>query len=46
MVDDIKRLNSPIALLKFSISTSVFLTSELNTSLPTIGQKGTFGPNS
>lgn len=31
---------------KFSISTSVFLTSDENTSEPTIGQKGTFVPNS
>lgn len=35
----------PIALLKFYMRTSVFLTSEENTSEATIGQKGTFGPN-
>lgn len=39
-------LSSPIARLKFSINTSVFLTSELNTSDPTMGQKGTLGPSS
>lgn len=37
---------SPIDLRKFSIKTSVFLTSEENTYDPTIGQKGTLGPNS
>lgn len=37
---------SPIDLLKFSIRTSVFLTSEENTSDPTMGQKGTLGPSS
>jgi hypothetical protein len=36
----------PIALLKTSAKTSVFLTSALYTSLPTIGQNGTFAPNS
>jgi hypothetical protein len=36
------RVDEPIALLKFSINTSVFFTSLLNTSLPTIGQNGTF----
>jgi len=35
----------PIDLLKFSIRTSVFLTSEENTSEATIGQKGTLGPS-
>jgi hypothetical protein len=35
----------PIDLRKFSISTSVFFTSEENTSEATIGQKGTLGPN-
>lgn len=35
----------PIDRRKFSIRTSVFLTSEENTSDATIGQKGTFGPN-
>jgi hypothetical protein len=32
---------SPIARLKFSMSTSVFFTSLLYTSLPTMGQNGT-----
>ena len=36
----------PIALQKFSISTSVFFTSLENTSEPIIGQNGTCGPNS
>ena len=36
----------PIDLLKFSISTSVFFTSEEKTSEATIGQNGTFGPSS
>lgn len=36
----------PIDLLKFSINTSVFLTSEEKTYEPTMGQNGTFGPNS
>lgn len=36
---------NPIDLLKFSIKTSVFLTSEENTSEATIGQKGTLGPS-
>ena len=35
-----------MARLKFSISASVFLTSVEYTSLPTIGQKGTFVPSS
>jgi len=35
----------PIDLLKCSIRTSVFLTSEENTSEATIGQNGTLGPN-
>lgn len=35
----------PIALLKFYIRTSVFLTSDEKTSDPTIGQKGTLGPS-
>ena len=35
----------PIDLLKFSIKTYVFLTSEENTSEATIGQKGTLGPS-
>lgn len=35
----------PIDLLKFYIKTSVFLTSDEKTYDPTIGQKGTFGPN-
>jgi hypothetical protein len=35
-----------MALRKFSIKISVFLTSDEYTSDPTIGQKGTFGPNS
>jgi len=35
----------PIDLLKFYIKTSVFLTSDENTSEATMGQKGTFGPN-
>lgn len=35
-----------MALLKFSMSTSVFLTSEEYTSEPTMGQKGTFVPSS
>ena len=37
---------SPMALRKFSISTSVFLISVEYTSLPTIGQKGTLLPSS
>ena len=36
---------SPIDLLKFSISTYVFLTYEEKTSEPTIGQNGTLGPS-
>ena len=36
----------PMDRLKFSIRTSVFLTYEENTSEPTMGQKGTFGPSS
>lgn len=36
----------PMALLKFSMSASVFLTSAEYISLPTIGQKGTFVPSS
>jgi len=36
----------PIALLKFSISASVFLTSVEYISLPTIGQNGTLVPSS
>lgn len=36
----------PIDLLKFYINTSVFLTSEENTSEATMGQKGTLGPSS
>jgi hypothetical protein len=35
-----------MALLKFSIKTSVFLTSVEYTSDPVIGQNGTFGPSS
>jgi type II restriction/modification system DNA methylase subunit YeeA len=35
----------PIDLLKFYINTSVFFTSEENTSEATIGQNGTLGPN-
>lgn len=35
----------PIDLRKFYIKTSVFLTSDEKTSEPTIGQKGTLGPN-
>src|ERR1700731_1801819 len=35
-----------MARLKFSINASVFLTSVEYTSLPTIGQKGTFVPSS
>lgn len=35
----------PIDRLKFYINTSVFFTSEENTSEATIGQKGTLGPN-
>lgn len=35
----------PIDLLKCSIKTSVFLTSEENTSEATIGQNGTLGPS-
>lgn len=38
--------HSPMALRKFSISTSVFLISVEYTSLPTIGQKGTLLPSS
>lgn len=37
---------NPMALRKFSIKISVFLTSDENTSDPTIGQNGTFGPSS
>jgi hypothetical protein len=37
---------NPIALLKFSYKTSVFLTSDEYTSEATIGQNGTFGPSS
>lgn len=37
---------NPIERRKFSISTSVFFTSEEKTSEATIGQKGTFGPSS
>ena len=36
-------MRRPIARRKFSISTSVFFTSDEKTSEPTIGQKGTFG---
>ena len=36
----------PIERLKFSISTSVFFTSEENTYEATMGQKGTLGPSS
>ena len=36
---------SPIDRRKFYINTSVFFTSEENTSDPTIGQNGTLGPN-
>lgn len=36
----------PIDLLKFSINTSVFFTSDEKTSDATMGQKGTFGPSS
>jgi len=36
----------PIARRKFSISASVFFTSAEYISLPTIGQNGTFVPNS
>ncbi len=39
-------LESPMARLKCSMSTAVFLTSELYTSEPTIGQKGTLVPSS
>ena len=39
-------IRSPIARRKFSISTSVFFTSDEKTSEPTIGQNGTFGPSS
>jgi hypothetical protein len=39
------RLPSPIARLKFSMSTSVFFTSLLYTSLPTMGQNGTCSSN-
>jgi hypothetical protein len=38
--------HSPIALLNPPLSTSVFFTSPLKTSLPTIGQKGTLAPSS
>lgn len=41
-----ERVDSPIALLKFSISTSVFLISDEYTSLPTMGQNGTLFPSS
>ena len=37
---------SPIALRKCSMSTAVFLTSLLYTSLPTMGQNGTLLPSS
>jgi hypothetical protein len=36
----------PIERLKFYIKTSVFFTYDENTSEATIGQNGTFGPNS
>ena len=39
-------IHNPMALLKFSYKISVFLTSDEYTSLPTIGQNGTFEPNS
>ena len=39
-------LNLPIALRNASANTSVFLTSALYTSDPTIGQNGTFTPSS
>jgi hypothetical protein len=38
--------NLPIALRNPPLNTSVFFTSPLNTSDPTIGQKGTFDPSS
>lgn len=38
-------MRRPMARLKFSISTSVFFTSALYTSLPTIGQNGTLEPS-
>ncbi len=40
------KVASPMALLKCSMRTSVFFTSEEYTSEPTIGQKGTFLPSS
>jgi hypothetical protein len=40
------RRDSPIALRKFSINASVFLTSVEKISLPTIGQNGTLVPSS
>ena len=43
---DVPLILRPIARLKFSIKTSVFLISDEYTSDPTIGQKGTFDPNS
>uniref|UniRef100_A0A8W7PQA4 Uncharacterized protein n=1 Tax=Anopheles coluzzii TaxID=1518534 RepID=A0A8W7PQA4_ANOCL len=42
----VSRMRSPIERRKFSISTSVFLISLLNTSEPTIGQNGTLLPSS
>lgn len=45
-IQEKERLNTPMALLKFSMSASVFLTSAENTSLPTMGQNGTFVPSS
>jgi hypothetical protein len=41
-----KKKNSPIALRNASAKTSVFLTSVLYTSDPTIGQNGTLAPSS
>jgi len=40
------RMRRPMARRKCSISISVFFTSELKTSDPTMGQNGTFGPSS
>lgn len=42
----LRKAAPPIALLKCSMRTSVFFTSEEYTSEPTIGQKGTFLPSS
>eukprot|EP00900_Chrysochromulina_parva_P022550 jgi/Chrpa1/4929/Chrysochromulina_OHIO_Genome00015640-RA len=39
-------MRRPIERRKFSISTSVFFTSDEKTSEPTMGQKGTLGPSS